>query len=293
MQVSQNTPEWHELRSHSLGASDAAPIMGESPWKTNFRLWEEKVGLVNADQPTSSSMQRGIDLEPIVRSKLAQHLGCPLEPLVGRHCAIPWMMASFDAFNIEHGIQAEIKCPHRNRKDHEFAIEGKVPLKYYAQLQHQMLVSGLPMCYYVSYYPDSDLEAFVCFPVMADVIYQKKLLEEERTFWDCIQTMTPPTLKAQVDAFIDRESLWEWRHQAEEYKDLMRQKKHIDDRIEKTRNALIELSEGLHSRGAGIKLSRYVIPGRVNNEQIYNDYNVDISKYRQPSADAWRITVEK
>ena len=149
------------------------------------------------------------------------------------------------------------------------------------------------MCYYVSYYPDSDLEAFACFHVLADVLYQKTLLEEERAFWDCIQTMTPPTLKAHVDSFIDRDNSWEWRHQAEEYKDLMRQKKHVDDRLEKTRNALIELSEGIPSRGAGLKLSKFTVAGRVNLDKMYKDFGVNPEKYRQPSADAWRITVEK
>lgn len=37
---------WLEARKDGLGASDAAALLGLSPWKTNVQLWEEKCGLV-------------------------------------------------------------------------------------------------------------------------------------------------------------------------------------------------------------------------------------------------------
>ncbi len=41
----QHSNEWLELRKNKIGASDAPIIMKVSPWKTPYRLWEEKLGL--------------------------------------------------------------------------------------------------------------------------------------------------------------------------------------------------------------------------------------------------------
>ena len=37
--------EWLEARKSCVGGSDAAAIIGLSPYKSNVDLWEEKVGL--------------------------------------------------------------------------------------------------------------------------------------------------------------------------------------------------------------------------------------------------------
>ena len=37
---------WLEARSHSLGGSDAAAVMGLNPYKSPFALWAEKTGMV-------------------------------------------------------------------------------------------------------------------------------------------------------------------------------------------------------------------------------------------------------
>ena len=44
--ICKDRVEWLEARKDGLGASDAAALLGLSPWKTNVQLWEEKCGLV-------------------------------------------------------------------------------------------------------------------------------------------------------------------------------------------------------------------------------------------------------
>ena len=44
--ICKDRAEWLEARKDGLGASDAAALLGLSPWKTNVQLWEEKCGLV-------------------------------------------------------------------------------------------------------------------------------------------------------------------------------------------------------------------------------------------------------
>lgn len=47
--VCKDRAEWLEARRDGLGASDAAAVLGISPWKTNVQLWEEKCRLVQPE----------------------------------------------------------------------------------------------------------------------------------------------------------------------------------------------------------------------------------------------------
>ncbi len=38
LSIKHNSPEWYELRKSGIGGSDAAAILGISPWKTNVDL---------------------------------------------------------------------------------------------------------------------------------------------------------------------------------------------------------------------------------------------------------------
>jgi len=44
--VSQRSPAWRLWRSQGVGASEAAILMNRSPYKTPWRWWAEKTGLV-------------------------------------------------------------------------------------------------------------------------------------------------------------------------------------------------------------------------------------------------------
>ena len=46
MIVCESRGDWLKQRSSRIGGSDAAAVLGKSPWKTNQRLWEEKTGRV-------------------------------------------------------------------------------------------------------------------------------------------------------------------------------------------------------------------------------------------------------
>lgn len=44
-----NREEWLEERKKGIGGSDVACILGMSPYKSNVELWEEKVGIREAE----------------------------------------------------------------------------------------------------------------------------------------------------------------------------------------------------------------------------------------------------
>ncbi|MCW4458160.1 YqaJ viral recombinase family protein [Microbacterium sp. MPKO10] len=45
--LEQDSPEWHEQRTHSLGASEVAAVLGLSPWQTPLSVWRTKQGIPN------------------------------------------------------------------------------------------------------------------------------------------------------------------------------------------------------------------------------------------------------
>lgn len=82
--VCKDRAEWLEARRDGLGASDAAAVLGISPWKTNVQLWEEKCRLVQPeDIGDKPAVQYGNDAEPLLRQFFA--LDHPEYQQVGHH----------------------------------------------------------------------------------------------------------------------------------------------------------------------------------------------------------------
>ncbi len=163
------------LRRNFIGASDAPVIMGDSPWKTPAKLYREKVGL-DIVEP-NYAMQRGIQLEAEARYLFYTETGISVYPIRVQHREIKWMMASMDGLNMDQTVGLEIKCP--MGKDHQVAAEGKLPEKYYAQLQHQMEVLDLDEMFYMSYHPNSHY----IFTVNRDKDYIEKMIDKEKIFY--------------------------------------------------------------------------------------------------------------
>lgn len=199
--MKQRGEGWLAWRTQGIGASDAAAILGISPWKTAFRLWQEKIGEA-PPQETTSAMQRGIDLEDEARRTYEAQTGHYVEPTTLEHPDWPVMRASLDGLTFDRTIAVEIKCP--NRTDHSLARLGKVPAHYMPQLQHILAVSGAGVCHYFSYHPE---EPPALVEVAPDPIFILQLVTEERAFWSFVVERNPPPLTAR-DTSQRRDTAW-------------------------------------------------------------------------------------
>jgi putative phage-type endonuclease len=182
--LQQRTREWLQWRRNKIMASDAPIIMGVSPYKKIDKLYDEKIKCY--EEPKTNYMQRGIDLEPIALRKFEEETGLIMFPAVGISDEIDWMAASFDGMTIEGDAIVEIKSP--KRQDHNMAVLGNVPIHYMPQIQHQIFVSGLDFAYFYSF----DGTDGVIIEVKRDQEFIEKMLDEEKAFWHCLQTFTPP-----------------------------------------------------------------------------------------------------
>jgi putative phage-type endonuclease len=191
IELEQGTPAWHHFRGKGIGGSDAPIIVGDSPWNDPFTLWAQKCGYLQRELPNEfqkRSMERGQQLEPVVRAKYEAQVGKKFPAIVAINEQHEWLRCSLDGWNAESKQILEIKCP--NKVDHGKAAKGLVPDKYKAQLAHQFLVTGAESAVYVSYYNDEMPLAVV--HVQPDHAYNKMVFEKLEKFWRCIETKTPP-----------------------------------------------------------------------------------------------------
>jgi len=272
--LEQNTPQWLDFRKDKIGASDAPIIMNVSPYKTPFQLWEEK--LSPTEQLTNYAMQRGHDLEPKARAVLEQELDMPLFPKVLTSNKRSWQMASVDAISFDERTVAEIKCP--GKEDHQTALAGRVPEKYFPQLQHQLEVCELDMMYYFSF----DGEKGIVVKVFRDEKYIKQLIDAEEKFFECMRNYEAPPLS---DRDYQIQTGAEWMKLAEEWKEL----EAMEERKEHIRKRLISLSNGQNSMGFGVKLSKCLRKGNVEYAKIPELQSIDLDPYRKKSIEYWRI----
>lgn len=148
--------EWHAERKKGIGASEAASVLGISPWKSNVDLWREKTGRKAPDDISNNDcVVYGHAAEEHIRALFA--LDYPrFEVSYGgafdmvRHPVHPFIFATLDGRLIEkatgrRGI-LEIKTTNIVRsmqKEKWWGPDGPcIPDQYYSQVCHQLLATG-------------------------------------------------------------------------------------------------------------------------------------------------------
>lgn len=196
----QGSEAWLKWRGKGIGSSDAAVLLGWSPWKTVSQLYEEKLGLWKQEFGFAQkrAMERGKDLEPKIRFWYEQNYrgGAQFPDSIATDEEKPHRRASFDGANKTFknpedgsiGRMIEIKAP--NAKDHALAEMGEVPEKYIPQVQWLMMIGKLPWADYVSFGTDGTYHVV---SVKADPILQAELAMRADLFWKHVETKTPIT----------------------------------------------------------------------------------------------------
>ena len=282
--MKQNTQEWLELRKNYIGASDAPIIMKVSPWRTPFQLWEEKLG-VGKQQQETSSMRYGKENEETARKAYEEYTSNLITPDVIFHPTRSYAMASLDGINMNGDLIVEIK--NANQKDHELAKSGKVPEKYFPQLQHQLDCLPGSVLHYWSFYNNEG----VLVEVERDEGYISQLISEEGKFWELVEAFeSPPLLEKDYITFVDDE---EWASIIAEAKELADLESDLKMRKELNREAMLNKCNDRSALGNGAKFTKSKPRGRIDYSGIPELLGVDLDQYRKPSTYRWTLTFEK
>lgn len=142
------SPEWLAFRRTGIGGSDAAAILGLSPFKSNVQVWEEKTGHREpediSDRP---QVQYGKNAEDMLVKLFA--LDFPQYKVKQDKRTVyrrGFMFASLDAELTEKGTRAqgflEIKTTEIHSGTALQKWDGHVPEYYYAQVLHYFVTLG-------------------------------------------------------------------------------------------------------------------------------------------------------
>lgn len=184
--MDQKSEAWHAWRDKGIGSSDAPVIMGLSPWRTPFELWEEKTGRKKREEGSNYAQSLGNTIEPIVRARYEAINDFEMGPANCQHENFPWLKASMDCWNPMMKRGAEIKFLGAE----DFRVlkeERKMPAKYVPQVQHQFLVTGAEQIDFIGYWLPKGAEPHTgkmdILPVKPDIEYMRKLFMKEQEFF--------------------------------------------------------------------------------------------------------------
>ena len=191
--------EWLAYRRQGLGGSDAAAVLGISPFRTAVDLYYDKRDLpIEDDEGNWVAMEVGTLLEDLVARIFAKKTGLKIyrRKCMFQHPAHPWMLADLD-FLVEmpDGSTAILECKTTNYNARDkWEYDGKpiVPVYYESQGRHYMAVMNLNRVYYCCLYGNNEEEVIIRH-IDRDMDYESELISLEEDFWlNHVQAQVPP-----------------------------------------------------------------------------------------------------
>jgi putative phage-type endonuclease len=188
--------QWLEERRKGIGGSDCAAILGLSPWKTPFQIYQEKRKEV-ADWEGNATTDWGKRLEPAIRQWYSDFTGrsVRLPDKILYHEKHPFMLASLDGFTDDRRI-VEIKTA-RSGKGWGEPGTSEIPDYYALQVQHYMIVTGFEV---------TDVPVSIAggspeiYEVPADKELHEMIIDAETDFWQRVVEGNPPDVYTYADA---------------------------------------------------------------------------------------------
>jgi putative phage-type endonuclease len=279
----QGTPEWLEYRRTMRNASETPAVLGWSPCLTTYELWLLRTG--RKTQQVTAAMAHGTKTEPEARAAYEARTEQVMNPLVMQDGLYS---ASLDGINLAGDLILEIKAPFRLKQSTlwKSAIEGRIPAYYYAQVQHQLMVSGAAGADFWVY---ADGEG-----VLLHVHSEQEVMDVIRAGWDNFQqyldTDTPPPLTEADSVQRDDPA---WLAAAGAFIEAKRHADAADSALEVARHALV--SQAVHPRetGGGVSVTRLWKQGSVDYKRVPALAGVDLALYRGAAREEVRVTVGK
>ena len=204
---------WLEERRKGIGGSDVAVVMGLNKYKSELKLYKEKVEGLTEDLSDNIYIKKGKDLEDLIRVKycdpyfknMGYYLLHPNTILCNKDYAI--FRANLDAFaipadfkgNYENNIVVEIKWVSEygeaNWDGDEYC---GVPANYYAQVQEYMFVTGARKAIICALFDSDWTPRFYEIPYSADFV--ANMVKEATRFMECnVGMRIAPRINSELD----------------------------------------------------------------------------------------------
>jgi hypothetical protein len=232
-------------------------------------------------------MRRGRELEPVARERYNKTWKLNCQPCVALSDENPWQMASLDGWDPDQQMLLEIKCP--GESVFRDAQAGQFSAEYIWQCLHQLAVcpEARGNCLYFYFEGPNGPESteLVIDRSESDIVALTGL---ESVFYHnfVLQFVEPPL--GPLDYQQRDDALWE--ELCFRYKIIKKEIEGWEAEEKIVREHLIGLADNQSCRGAGIQLTKYTRQGNVEYAKIPELRGVDLSAYRKPPIDAWRLS---
>jgi putative phage-type endonuclease len=150
-------------RRKAIGASDAAAILGLSPYKTAYQVWLEKTGNLLPEGASSKAAEAGHMLEPAVLQYAANYLNQPLRTQVRVAYSGGPIVATLDAIT-QDGLPVEAKTAGVTGPltgDWGERLTDQVPEHYLVQVLCQLICTGAERAWLFALLPGRGFQEFI------------------------------------------------------------------------------------------------------------------------------------
>ena len=192
-------------RTKGIGGSDAAAVLGVSPWTSPRKLYKQKIGaiepigdIVERLEPNvfrTDSLQCGNELEDKCAEYFTKLTGIKTRKSNQRHYhkEYKFMNANVDRFIVGEPAGLEIKTTCEYNKH---IYKDSIPLNYQCQVQHYMAVTGLDKWYF--YVRIGSATSWWTIIYRDNDFIEKTLIPKCKEFWfDYVEARKEPPLTSQ------------------------------------------------------------------------------------------------
>jgi len=186
------------LTQVTIGGSEAAAAIGLSRYKSQLRLYLEKIGEVERE-PAGEAAYWGNILEEIVAQEFAKRTGKKVQRVNKTfvHEKYPFAIGHIDRKVV--GENALLECKTTSIwKDKEWSTkEDEIPQEYLIQVMHYLAVTGYERAYVAVLIGG---QKFAVKEFSRDEELIDYIMEAEKKFYEMIVNRTPPALDGSDDA---------------------------------------------------------------------------------------------
>lgn len=187
--ASMNRTEWLAARRFGIGGSDAAAILGVSPWQSRYSLYLDKTSAEPVQKSETAAMRFGNIMEPVIAELFAERANVTVvkDTNLYRHPEHEFMLANLDGVVSTTGGDADALLEVKTSR-YQW---NRVPDYYVSQVQHYMAVTNMPVTYVAALFNG---EEFTYFEVPRDEAYIDRLVNLEGEFWQSVQKQLQPDI---------------------------------------------------------------------------------------------------
>lgn len=180
-----------EERMQYIGGSDIAAIMGQSRWKTAYRLWAEKTGKVEIpDLSNVEAVEMGTRLEEFVAQIFSDKTGKQVrkQSKMYTHKDYPYMAAHVD--RLITGSDELLECKTCSQYKLE-EWENKIPKEYVLQVMWYLGITGRKKGWIACLIGG---QKFDYKAIEFDEELFNLMVEKAVRFWEMVQKDVPPVI---------------------------------------------------------------------------------------------------